>query len=163
MAYLYQSMKHTHREYLLCVILSFTFVLTWRNTLTLKCHFLVVFLHTCEQLERKFFLTTCGKFGKFQNHNSTLFRPFFLNQIQFECQMNTKLGLLCLLPSLNGWNVTHFRGYSIIAVYNRFSIAIVTSASGWIYNLRIFSVFWLFWTNLWIVWARFFLMLSYGQ
>ena len=26
--------------------------------------------------------------------------------------MNTKLGLLCLRPSLNGWNVKHIRGYN---------------------------------------------------
>ena len=71
------------------------------------------------------FSTTCVKFGKFQNQDQTLFCSFFLNQI---CPMDTKLGLLCLRPSLNGWNVTHIRGYSIIAVYNRFNIANVTLA-----------------------------------
>ena len=142
---------HTHRKYLLCVFLSFTFMLTWRITLTLKCHFLVVFCTPVNSWNKSFycdsdvhislsnisswksiyksrdltmpwctkikFWTTCGKFGKFQNHDWTLFCSFFLNQIRFKCPMNTKLGLLCLRPSLNGLNVTHIRRYSIIAVY----------------------------------------------
>ena len=53
---------------------------------------------------------------------------FFLNLIRFKCPMDTKLGPLCLHPSLNGWSdVTHIWGYRIIADY-RFNIANVTLA-----------------------------------
>ena len=75
------------------------------------------------------FLTTfLTKFGKFQNPKSIFFCGFFMNQNQFKCRKSTQLGLLCLRPSLNGWNVIHIIGDSIIVAYNKLNIANVTLA-----------------------------------